>query len=585
MLTDGIIDFRHTRSHYNFLYWYMLAQSSTTVIESINVASSGNYERRRQKRRSCVEDDDDDDNTMPSLFRFGKRKKKKADRRSSGTRPTKEAGKDERGDHHDADGVTSSSAPSPRPHQRQDTMVRSTSLSIRAPRRFSFSALKKNAGSASTVSTEDDVAPIVRPDGWVEAVVPPGVVAGGVFRAVVGGRAWLVACPDHPSRLSDRRARFRPPRCRRDAARPPRETRNGWTAATTTATPERAVRWARFDRAGAPTPTPLALDARAWLVAPRWDDEDDPDMLQGAVELVPTEDHEQPTDNVVADVQGRERAERERWLFDECDRLGREAAAATDDDKTVGGALNVSIRRETLVTDTLNAVMSLTRRHLQLPWRVTFDGEDSYDSSLATREWFETVADEMLHPENGLFQFSPCVEGETHTYVQINPCSDMAFPDTHLICFRVLGRVLGKAFLDGRPLPNHLAPPLVKALVGWPLDLSDLRYTDDSCWHFLNEVESTDPGRLAELGLTFTAVRDVAGVPEPVELVPDGKSVPVDETNVAHYLEASLEYYLLGETRAQVAELCAGFFDAVPARLASVFDPDEMSTLMSRGRR
>lgn len=84
-----------------------------------------------------------------------------------------------------------------------------------------------------------------------------------------------------------------------------------------------------------------------------------------------------------------------------------------------GGPLHMDIRRKFLITDSLNAVMSFTRNDLLKKWYIHFTGEENRDSEVSTKEWFNEVCEEMLHPDNGLFE--PCKSDGN--VIQINPAS------------------------------------------------------------------------------------------------------------------------------------------------------------------
>lgn len=47
-----------------------------------------------------------------------------------------------------------------------------------------------------------------------------------------------------------------------------------------------------------------------------------------------------------------------------------------------------------------------------------------------------------------------------------------------------VGRLLGKALMDGHVTPVHLVQPLYKHLMGWPISLRDIEQIDDQLYRY-----------------------------------------------------------------------------------------------------
>jgi hypothetical protein len=84
------------------------------------------------------------------------------------------------------------------------------------------------------------------------------------------------------------------------------------------------------------------------------------------------------------------------------------------------GHMRVHVRRQFLLGDSVDAVMSMSRRDLRKLWRFEFIGEMGIDggSGLA-REWFLLVTEEMFNPKLGLWKSSAA----NQMRMQINPSS------------------------------------------------------------------------------------------------------------------------------------------------------------------
>lgn len=156
----------------------------------------------------------------------------------------------------------------------------------------------------------------------------------------------------------------------------------------------------------------------------------------------------------------------------------------------------------------------------------------------------------------------------------------ISFPDSHLIYFRVLGRILAKALCEGLQIPNHMSSHLFKMIVGWPLIFEDLKLIDQECYNFFVSVKKTSSEQLARMKINFTAMIDVMGCSEEIELCQGGKARAVDMDNKAEYLELNLKYYLFDEVKEQLTEFLLGFYDLIPEPLVSIFDPEEIELVM-----
>ena len=83
------------------------------------------------------------------------------------------------------------------------------------------------------------------------------------------------------------------------------------------------------------------------------------------------------------------------------------------------GRIRIKVRREFLLDDSVDAVMSLSRKDLQKFWRFEFIGEAGIDAGGLAREWFQLVTQELFDPDMGLWQSSHA----NQMCMEINPAS------------------------------------------------------------------------------------------------------------------------------------------------------------------
>src|SRR5210317_806585 len=157
--------------------------------------------------------------------------------------------------------------------------------------------------------------------------------------------------------------------------------------------------------------------------------------------------------------------------------------------------------------------------------------------------------------------------------------TEISCPDDHLIYFRFIRRVMGKAMFDRQLVKGHMVKHLYKHILGWPIMFNDLKDIDEEYYNSLKGLK--DMGADVEYCcIDFTVMEETLGVKQTVELVPDGESIDVTEENLPEYIEACLKYRMLGRYEAQLNELLLGFFDVIPEPLLTIFDFQELELLM-----
>jgi len=352
--------------------------------------------------------------------------------------------------------------------------------------------------------------------------------------------------------------------------------RDGWVR-TIRAT-DMKFQWTRLDERGeVDESTRFDPERSAYVLKLDYLDDNDR-MRQGKISLVAPEkgvvdskvNNADGTDLVdYADIvaaQMKSYEEKIQWFQDTCAQLRVECNE---------GHMRMNIRRDCFLSDSMEAVMSLTRKDLRKVWKFDFIGEACMKEAESAREWLEVVTQEMFDPDVGLWATSEANPMCMH----INPASEITCPEDHLAYFRFIGRVMGKAMFDRQLVKSHMARHLYKHILGWPVTFEDLKYVDKQYYNSLNGLK--DMGSDVEyVGLEFTVLEETLGVKQEVELVSNGADMDVVEDNLPEYMEACLKYRLLGRYEAQLKELLLGFFDVIPQPLLTIFDFQELELLM-----
>ena len=161
------------------------------------------------------------------------------------------------------------------------------------------------------------------------------------------------------------------------------------------------------------------------------------------------------------------------------------------------------------------------------------------------------------------------------------PSLDLACED-HLVYYRFLGRVMGKAMFDRQLVSGHMVKHLYKHMLAWPIQFKDLENVDQEYFNNLKQLQGLhDSGEdLSMLCLDFTIVTELMGQKETIDLVKGGADIDVTNDNFPEYVEACLKYKLMDMVKPQLTELLLGFFDVIPEPLLTIFDFQELELLM-----
>jgi len=419
-----------------------------------------------------------------------------------------------------------------------------------------------------------------------EVEIPNSVQPGQPFALMAGGARVLVTCPANAS--PGKRIRFNVPLAITHKPEATNEiskiklkyNKDGW---------ERIIRsdmkfqWVRVDNKGEVEGNfQFDVDKSAYVRRLDFQSTGDPkiyscstlDLVQATEGVVDSKitfgdnNEDFVTYSHIVNAQVKSFAEKSEWFYDTCNQL----RVHWDH-----GHMRMNVRRQFLLRDSVDAVMSLSKKDLRKVWRFEFIGEAAMDAGGLTREWFQLVSEEIFDPDKGLWKSSMT----NQMCMEINPASEFYHED-HLLYYNFLGRVIGKALFDRQLVSGHMVQYLYKHILGWPITFSDLEQIDQDIYRNLKHIEtmSKNGDNIDLLYLDFTTTKDILGQKVEVELVEGGANIEVTDENYHKYLEAILKYRMLECVKPQMKELLLGFFDVIPEPLLTIFDFQELELLL-----
>ncbi|OAL25613.1 hypothetical protein AYO20_10388 [Fonsecaea nubica] len=236
--------------------------------------------------------------------------------------------------------------------------------------------------------------------------------------------------------------------------------------------------------------------------------------------------------------------------------------------------LQLNVRRSQVFLDSYKALYYKSAEEMKYgKLNIRFNGEEGVDAGGVTREWFQVLARGMFNPDWALWQ--PVAADRTTFHP--NPLSWIN--GEHLLYFKFIGRIIGKALHEGRVLDCHFSRAVYKRLLGKEPNLKDLEsmdldYYKSLVWILENDITDV-------ITEDFSVVEEQFGEEKIVDLVPNGRNIPVTEENKREYVNAQVRYRLTTSVKEQLENFVKGFHDIIPAELIAIFDEQELELLIS----
>lgn len=253
--------------------------------------------------------------------------------------------------------------------------------------------------------------------------------------------------------------------------------------------------------------------------------------------------------------------------------------------------LQLSVRRDQVFLDSFKSLYFKSPDEMKYgKLSIRFHGEEGVDAGGVTREWFQVLSRQMFNPDYALFV--PVAADRT----TFHPNKLSTINPEHLYFFKFIGRVIGKALYEGRALDCHFSRAVYKRILGKPVSIKDMEtldldYYKSLLWMLENDITDI-------ITENFCDETEAFGDTQIVDLIENGRNIPVTEENKQEYVQLLVEYRLTGSVQAQLEEFLkgmhfsehstcdhtdmeSGFHDIVPAELISIFNEQELELLIS----
>lgn len=215
--------------------------------------------------------------------------------------------------------------------------------------------------------------------------------------------------------------------------------------------------------------------------------------------------------------------------------------------------LQLNVRRDQVFLDSFRHLSFKSGDEIKYgKLSIRFHGEEGVDAGGVTREWFQVLSRQMFNPDYALF--IPVASDRT----TFHPNKLSKVNEQHLPFFRFIGRIIGKALYEGRALDCHFSRAVYKRILGKTVSIKDMEtldldYYKSLIWMLENDISDI-------ITETLSIETDNFGVTEIVDLVPNGRNIPVTEENKQEYVQLVVEYRLTGSVKEQLEKFLEGSF-------------------------
>lgn len=237
------------------------------------------------------------------------------------------------------------------------------------------------------------------------------------------------------------------------------------------------------------------------------------------------------------------------------------------------GSLRLIIRRKNVFEEAYHQLRLRNEDEMRSRLHITFRNEEGVDAGGLSREFFGILAKEMFNPNYALFT-------STEDGCTFQPNQHSSINPDHLSYFRFVGRIVGKALADGFLLDAHFTRSLYKHMLGLEPTHHDMEAIDPNYYKNLKiilEYSLIDIG----LDLTFSIEDHSFGRNQIVDLIPNGRTIPVTDETKAQYVSLVCQHRMTNAIQSQIKAYLDGFYELVSPELIVIFSPRELELLIS----
>lgn len=236
--------------------------------------------------------------------------------------------------------------------------------------------------------------------------------------------------------------------------------------------------------------------------------------------------------------------------------------------------LSLNLRRNNLMEDALKQLSNAhNQNNLRKKLKISFVGEPGVDEGGVKKEFFNLLSDQLFDPNFGMF----VVKNERFLWF-----NSSSFEGG--LNFELIGTLLGLALYNevilNLKFPLAVYKKIIAAGSQRPihsdlLSLEDLKEFEPQLHQTLSnllEKDWTD----RDTGLTFSVTSEVFGEIKETELIPNGSSTEVTESNKKDFVDRYLAWYFDKSIQTQFKPFAIGFFRVLLKDSFTLFNAEDL---------
>ncbi|XP_066926348.1 E3 ubiquitin-protein ligase HACE1-like [Clytia hemisphaerica] len=259
-------------------------------------------------------------------------------------------------------------------------------------------------------------------------------------------------------------------------------------------------------------------------------------------------------------------ADRQKWFYERV-YADKERNSAIFDEESV-----IHVTRDSLLQTSCKELSGKNDDVLKKNVSIRFAGEQGMGAGV-TREWLDLLVKELLNPDFALFTLS--ADGST-----FQPNSSSSVNPDHLNYFLFAGKIMGLALYHKQLITAYFTRSFYKHILGIPVNYKDVESIDPVFSQSLQTILDNDIDDLG-MEIPFSMESSVFGEIQEVELIPDGKSLLVNDNNKHEYVNLVADLKMTRAIKPQILAFLEGFYTYIPHSLVSLFNEYELELLLS----
>ncbi|KAL4483978.1 hypothetical protein ABPG72_013984 [Tetrahymena utriculariae] len=235
------------------------------------------------------------------------------------------------------------------------------------------------------------------------------------------------------------------------------------------------------------------------------------------------------------------------------------------------GAHWMEIHTDNVLLTSLTAI-DLVDLHKEV--KISINGDKVQDAGGLLREWTHMITKEIFDKNTGLF----CLADSEEITYKINQDADKC--DHIMNCFRLFGKVIGKAIFERIPLEAYVDKTIVKQLISQPVTLDDIFSYDQQLyksWLYIKNNTLKDDDFIGYMSFQRKTPQGIIDI----DLIENGQKVEINEKNKHQYIDLCIQYISYKQVKDFIENIQAGLYSVIPKNLLEIFDANEFEMILN----